>query len=264
VQVLRLRLLALVLAGCGSSSSSPDSSVDAAGTNALLKPAQTSLELTTSAGCATPVRATARITNAGLDPSGALTVSVTAPFGLGTNGCQGQVLAPGAGCDVEVTFMTKSVGPVTGALTVAASPGGTIMVTLSGTVFLPEAPTFVPGSLDYGPIAVGTTSPARKFMLANTGSMPSPPLETGVAGADFAVLSDTCNHAVLQPAQSCAVEVSFRPSSIGIKTGSVFVAVTDVCRRSEGTATLVGTGLPPPDGGVAPPPPDGSAGGDGP
>jgi hypothetical protein len=243
--------IALLLAGCGSSASSPDGSADvAAGNNALLKTHQTTLDLTTSAGCPIPVRATVRIENIGVGASGPLAVSVTAPFALGGGNCQGQVLAAGASCDAEVTFMTSTVAPVNGTLTVAASPGGTIMVALTGTVFVREGPMFVPSALDFGPIPVGATSPARKLMLSNTGGTVSPPLETSVSGADFATASDTCNHAALQPGQSCAVEVSFRPSSLGIKTGLVLVAVSDACGRSEGTATLTGDGLPPPDGGA--------------
>jgi hypothetical protein len=228
-----------------------------------LKPNQTTLGFMTSAGCATPARATVRITNDGPDPSGALTVSVTAPFVLGVTDCQGRVLGPAASCDAEVTFVTSSVGPANGRLTAAASPGGTILVDLSATAFLREAPNFDPGTHDFGPIPVGRASPSRKFMLHNTGSSPAPPLTTSVSGADFAVLSDTCNHAVLQPGQSCAVEVVFQPVGIGFKNGTVAVEVTDACGRSTATASLTGNGVSPPDGGTAPPALDGSAGGDG-
>jgi hypothetical protein len=241
----------MFLAACGKSEQSPDANPDLAAVPAMLRPDHASVALASSVGCAAPAVAMVRIQNAGGAPSGTLAVSVTAPFALGAGGCQNTVLAPGQTCDVEVRFVPPSLGSVTGTLTFVATPGGQIIVALTGDGFIREAPNPWPSTLDFGELPVGATSEPRMVMLANTGSAPSQPIETSVSGADFASVTDSCNHAVLQPAQSCAVSVVFRPASVGFKNGTVLVQTSDACGPSSATVSMAGNGLLPPDGGAS-------------
>jgi hypothetical protein len=65
----------------------------------------------------------------------------------------------------------------------------------------------------------------------------------------FAIVADSCNHAVLQPNQACTIAAVFRPTSVGGKVGLLTVETTDVCGLVWATAQLSGSGLSPPDGG---------------
>jgi hypothetical protein len=247
-------LLVVLALACGKSSSAPDAQGDSAAGSfspAVLTSDRSSVDLSTPVGCPTPALAKVHITNAGEMVSGPLAVTVTPPFVLGADGCQGQVLAFGNGCDIEVRFVPTAVGPVTGALTIVANPGGQRTVTLKGQASNKEAPMFERSALDFGSAFVGATSLSRMVKLLNPGFVPSPPILTSLAGADFMIVADTCNHAVIAPAQSCSVELVFRPTSIGVKQGSIAVEITDACGPSRGVANLTGTALLPPDAGAS-------------
>jgi hypothetical protein len=75
------------------------------------------------------------VTNTGSVPSGVLTPSLGASvdfvFGS-TNTCTG-TLAPGAHCEVDVSFAPSGGGAKTASLQVSATPGGQAVARLSGS-----------------------------------------------------------------------------------------------------------------------------------
>lgn len=76
---------------------------------------------------------TVTITNAGQKTTVALTTSVTAGFALGSDNCNGQTLAVGASCTLQVRATGVILdGPLSGTLTVASGTD-TVAVPLSGT-----------------------------------------------------------------------------------------------------------------------------------
>ena len=90
------------------------------------------------------------ITNAGELASGTMTVSLTgdtANFSKTADTCNGQVLAASASCSITVQPIATDNGSYTGVLQVAASPGGTVSRSLSGT------------ASGFGPPPVGTVMP---------------------------------------------------------------------------------------------------------
>jgi hypothetical protein len=75
--------------------------------------------------------------NSGDVDTGELAIDLSDPanFALGTDGCTGEVLAPGETCQVTVRFSPDAVGSATGSLTVTGDPGGNSVVALGGVGF---------------------------------------------------------------------------------------------------------------------------------
>ncbi|MEO7095864.1 MAG: choice-of-anchor D domain-containing protein, partial [Polyangiales bacterium] len=77
------------------------------------------------------------ITNTSGASTGTLTTATGGPnvgdFLKMADNCNGQALAPGAGCTLFVTFEPGAAGSRSGRVTAAASPGGTASADLSGT-----------------------------------------------------------------------------------------------------------------------------------
>jgi hypothetical protein len=74
--------------------------------------------------------ASVQLANAGNATTGLLSISVAGgDFTFNTNGCP-NILAAGHTCDIEVRFAPTSGGVRTGQLTVAATPGGTVIANL--------------------------------------------------------------------------------------------------------------------------------------
>jgi hypothetical protein len=199
--------------------------------------------LTGIAGCIDPARALVTVSNSGGAVSGPLTATVTGAFTLGTNTCQGHTLAPGASCDIELLFATSVGGETHETLTISAEPGGQATTALTGVAVYGESGSLQPSSLDFS-ATVGESSQPLTTTLSNSGGAPSMPLETELAGTDFLIVNDTCNHAVLQPGASCVVTLVFHPLTLGSKTGLLTVRTTNRCGNVTVVAQLAGTSLP--------------------
>jgi hypothetical protein len=98
-----------------------------------------------------------------------------------------------------------------------------------------------PGSLDFGTQAFGTTSGARTVTVTNTGGIAMLPTAIGVTG-DF-IETDNCTSATVNAGSSCAIQVSFRPSQAGSRTGNLTVAAN--VAGGALTVALSGIGGPP-------------------
>jgi hypothetical protein len=112
----------------------------------------------------------------------------------------------------------------------------------------PAVPDLVPGSLAYADQATGTESDPQPLTLSNTGQSILGLREVDVQG-DFLQTND-CGPFV-DPGQSCTLQVAFRPSAAGPRTGALVVDTNgDPARRA---ASLSGSGfLPLPGVGLAP------------
>jgi VCBS repeat protein/centrosomal CEP192-like protein len=102
-----------------------------------------------------------------------------------------------------------------------------------------EAPAAValPGSLKFGKLAVGKTSKPLRVSLTNTGSA-ALHLSSFIASGDF---SQTNNCGTILPlGQTCSIQVVFRPTEFGLRTGNV--TITDNASDSPQVIQLSGTG----------------------
>jgi hypothetical protein len=116
--------------------------------------------------------------------------------------------------------------------------GITSTVPLSGTGVAPgPILNAAPGSLSFAGTIVGNTSAAQTVTVTNTGT--STATVSGVAASgDF---SQTDNCTSLAVGASCTVNVSFKPTTGGTRTGSV--TITGNANNSPTTIALTGSGI---------------------
>jgi Beta-propeller repeat/Abnormal spindle-like microcephaly-assoc'd, ASPM-SPD-2-Hydin len=164
----------------------------------------------------------------------------------------GYGIAVDASGNAYVAGTTSSVRfPITpGAFQVSYGGGGdssSFVVKISPT----DAPgiAFAPGSLSFGPQAVGTTGAPKGVALLDAGSQPLS-ITSIVARGDFAQ-TNTCGSAV-QPGKQCTVRVTFTPTASGTRAGSI--TITDNAAGSPHMLLLTGAGTigGPPEVNLAP------------
>jgi hypothetical protein len=194
----------------------------------------------------------ATLSNTGNAPLNNIIPSITGTnptdfaIATGANAC-GATLAAGSSCSIYVTFIPASATSFSATLSVADNASGspqTANLTGTGTapgVSLTSPPSF-PNTL------TGTTSAALAATLSNTGNAPLNniiPSITGTNPTDFAIATgaNACG-ATLAAGSSCSIYVTFTPASA--TSFSATLSVADNASGSPQTATLTGTGTPPP------------------
>ncbi len=191
---------------------------------------------------ATSQPATFTVTNDGGAATGALSAQIpgTSEFEVSGGTCAAP-LAAGASCTVEVIFSPTSRGATSPMLTVG---DGTIgqSASLTGAGLAPASLTIAPPSHDFGSVVEGSSAAAVAFAVTNTGDLPSGNLAAALAGAnagDFSIASTTCA-SPLAGGSSCTVDVTFAPTSQGVKAATLAVGDGTI----GASASLSGTGLP--------------------
>jgi hypothetical protein len=94
-----------------------------------------------------------------------------------------------------------------------------------------------PTSLTFGDWAVGTTSSEQKVTITNN-SAASVAVTSIVTTGDF-VEHGTCKS--VGPLNSCAIQLVFAPTAVGVRTGSL--AITEADNSAPLTVSLTGTGV---------------------
>lgn len=149
----------------------------------------------------------------------------------------GNVVFPHKSCTVSVQFEPTSLGKQTASLVFTDDAFGSPQaVSLSGTGVEPAALT--PASLAYATRKVGTTSPARAFLLTNNQLVALTSIAISTTG-DFALSTTTCGTSLAAKAK-CMISVTFTPTKTGNRTGQL--SITDSAVNSAQTASLTGTG----------------------
>jgi len=178
------------------------------------------------------------LTNSGTATLNIGSIVPSGDFALATGAMPcGATLAAGNSCKIRVTFTPTQVGTRTGNVTItdnAANSPQTVPLTGTGAA----QATLTPASATFPVEAVGATSPAKVFTLANK----QPVTLTGIAistSGDFSVSTTTCT-ASLAAKTSCKISVVFTPTQTGTRTGTLKVA--DSAVGSPQTSSLTGTG----------------------
>ncbi len=164
-------------------------------------------------------------------------------------------LRGGESLAVPVTFAPGATGPMAADLSVAVDTAWdgafvTRTVALSGAGVAPSVEVS-PGSLTFGTQPVGSTGPASRVAVANTGDAPLTVSDVTAAGAfpgDFTVAANTCV-APVAPGGGCSVWVAFAPSGTGVRSGELVLS-TDDPGRGRVSVSLAGSGVS--DGGPGP------------
>lgn len=111
-----------------------------------------------------------------------------------------------------------------------------------------------PTSLDFGSLAVGTTSQPQTVTLSNTGNavlnITAGPAVTGADAASYA-LATTCGATVAAGA-SCTMTVTFTPREVQTETATLSIQTNYAVNGGLLTVPLTGTGLAVPIAGVTP------------
>ncbi|WP_042392969.1 choice-of-anchor D domain-containing protein [Streptacidiphilus carbonis] len=203
---------------------------------------------------ATGVTATPSALNFGSVATGATsaaqTVTVTNPTGAAaavssiaasgdfaqTNTCGSSIAANGS-CSVSVTFKPTATGSRSGSLTANAG-GVTNTVSLSGTGTAPgPVLNASPGGLNFAGTVVGSSAAGQSVTVTNSGTSSATVSGVAVTG-DF---SQTNNCSSIAVGASCTVDVGFKPTAGGSRTGTL--TVTSNANNSPTTVGLSGTGI---------------------
>ena len=99
-----------------------------------------------------------------------------------------------------------------------------------------------PTSLTFGAQATGTTSTAQTITATNTGAVAVffNNVNTNGASLDFTIGTDDCIGTTLPAGASCAISVTFSPTTTGTRTANV--VYTDNAANSPQSVPLTGTG----------------------
>jgi hypothetical protein len=181
------------------------------------------------------------ITNPGASPTGAISVSLAgadaAAFSVNTT-CS-QALPAAGTCTVSVGFHPGSAAAFAATVNLAANPGTSIMLNVSGTgadIVLAGAPS----SFDFGYLGVGFASAPKTITITNTGTHASGTIDLQRAGAnpnDVIVENDLCGGNSLAPGASCTVDARFAPQSAGAKAATLVATA----RGATASVSLTGT-----------------------
>jgi len=153
-----------------------------------------------------------------------------------TNTC-GSTLVGGASCSISVTFKPTASGARSASLTVSDNgPGSPQSVSLSGTGV--TVVTLSPTSLNFGNVAVGSTSAPQVVTLTANGSLSV----TSITASGPYAQTNTCGTG-FSGSGSCTISVTFTPPAPGMQTGTL--TVTDTGAASPQTVSLTGVGTQP-------------------
>jgi hypothetical protein len=139
-------------------------------------------------------------------------------------------VSAGTSCTIDVMFLPGSTGTHATTLAIRSdAPTSPDQVALTGSGTVP-AIALSPSRADFGAITVGTSSPAATFTVSNPGTSPltiSAASLTGADAAQYVRAADHCTGKVLAPSATCAVQVAFRPTSVGTHAGASLVVTSD-------------------------------------
>jgi hypothetical protein len=180
---------------------------------------------------------TVTVTNKGTTALAISSINSSGDFAE-TNDCS-VPLQPNTNCAISVTYTPFVPISSVGALTVTDNAAGSPQVVLlTGTGVPAPTATLSATALTFASQPVGVSSPSQSVTLSNNGGTALAVTNIAATG-DFAE-SSTCG-ASLNAGGSCTISVTFKPTAVGSRYGTV--TVTDSAANSPQTVTLAGSGL---------------------
>ena len=179
---------------------------------------------------------TVNLTNTGGIALVTTSISAGANFSEADN-CTSFGVSAGGSCAIQVSFTPGQTGTSTGQLTINANiSGGQISILLSGMGISAGMVTASPGTLSFGQVQIGTTSPSLPVTVENAGGTAFP-LTSVTVTPPFAVATNGCGSS-LAANSDCALSLTFAPAQAGAVNGSL--VLTDDAGTQ--TVALSGTG----------------------
>lgn len=172
--------------------------------------------------------ATMTITNSGAVATGALATSVgganASLFVIDTDGCNGMTLAAGASCMVTMHYAPSAAGSHAASLTVSATPGGMVTVSLSGMGIAQGTLSPDLSSKDFGTVMVGAMSASTTFTVSNSSTQASGPIAVSIGGTDPSQFAVTNNCSGMSVGTPCTISAKFTPTTFGTKHATITVS----------------------------------------
>ncbi len=183
------------------------------------------------------------LSNSGTAAVTGLTLAAAPPFSVQPGTCTLQ-LAAGASCTAQVYFSPTVTGSLTGSLTVSSSTVGVSALTimLSGTGLPGAALAINPNPINFPSTTLGATSAPITAVVSNPGASPINGLVLAATG-DFAITQTSCATQIIAQG-SCTVQLTFKPTVIGGRQGSLTASST-TAGVPQATSLLLGTALAP-------------------
>lgn len=161
-------------------------------------------------------------------------MSISGGFTYSTS-CRGQIVST---CIADVTYIPTESSESTGSISLVDESNFSVSVTLTGHgVQTGPLVSVSPASLAFGNQTIGTTGAMQTVTLSNTGDAP---LEIQSISASGGFSSTNNCGPNIAPGASCALMVTFAPTTIGSQTGAVSIA--DNASNSPQAIALSGTG----------------------
>jgi hypothetical protein len=161
------------------------------------------------------------LTNKGTAALSISSMNASTPYAVSST-C-GKSVAPGATCNLNITFSPTAQGTFAGTISImdsASTKPQVIEVSGAGTIV-----TLSPPSLTFGPQKLGTTSPPQRVQLTNTGKIPMTVSKVSVHGDNWTGFDATDNcPSSLAAGANCTITVEYRPLlGFGPQTANVYV-----------------------------------------
>ena len=179
---------------------------------------------------------TVTVTNVSSSTIPVTQIQVGAPFSQ-TNNCSS--LAPGASCQISVSFTPTQVGSFGGTLSLTYSGNGSpqlVNLTGTGTTIL----SFVPSPVIFGQQQVGTQSAPISFSVNNSSNQSITLNSFTVQGAEFTISQNSCP-SQLKPFTGCFLDLIFTPGATGLRSGTLNIVASDYPQPH--LISLQGTGI---------------------
>jgi hypothetical protein len=176
------------------------------------------------------------VTGVTLPTSASLTVDST------TLPAIGQQIQPLASVPVTVTYSPTTTDAVTDSLAVTSDYGG-VTVPVTATAVSGASHLQVPASLDFGDVAIGTSS-TRSFQIQNTGNISLTITKAKAPQGVFSTTAPLAEGLVIPPGKSVYQSVTFAPTVAGqAGTSSTYYLVTGDDGQGAQEVMLTGNGV---------------------
>jgi len=147
--------------------------------------------------------------------------------------CSGKVLAGGETCRAQVRYKPTVDQSAAASFVIAADPGGTIAVPITGDAQTAARLTSLTTTENFGGVVLGASSLIHHITIQNDGEQPTGPLGLSKAGpneAEFSIIplaTGDCQGAMLGQQATCQIDVRFTPSAASTqRTATITIAGT--------------------------------------
>ena len=159
------------------------------------------------------------LSNSGDEALTGIAVGATGNFTV-LNNC-GALLQGHASCTISVAFAPTASGTQAGILTVS-DEFRKQAVALNGTGIAPPGVSATPTLIDFGGLAVGSTSNPQTVTLTNNGGVALTGFTASIS-QNFAIVGNSCP-ATLAVGSACEIGITLTPPSAGAVTGTLTVS----------------------------------------